>query len=196
MSSANIPVAARIEVALLMACCLAGCRQDMHDQPRYRPLEASTFFADGRSARPLPAGTIARGELNNTAPAFTGVQANGTFVDQLPMPLTRQVVLRGRERYDIYCSPCHGLNADAQGMVALRGYRAPPALVTDRVRRMPAGYIFAVITNGFGGMPDYAEQIQPDDRWAIVTYLRALQLRQSTLAEVPSDRRTELDEAP
>jgi len=193
MLSAKSAVWARSALMIAPACCLIGCRQDMHDQPKYRPLAASSFFADGRSARPIPAGTIARGELNDTGPAFTGVDTGGRFVDQLPVALTRQLVLRGRERFDIYCTPCHGLNADGMGMVALRGFRAPPSLLTDRVQRMPVGYIFAVITNGFGGMPDYSEQVAATDRWAIITYIRALQIaHQATVAEVPADKRGEL----
>jgi mono/diheme cytochrome c family protein len=196
--SAFISVNLRPISALMIAaaCALTACRQDMHDQPKYKPLAASSFFPDGRSARPIPAGTIARGELNNTGTAFTGVDNGGRFVDQLPVPLTRQLVYRGRERFDIYCSPCHGLNADGIGMVALRGFRAPPSLLTDRVQRMPVGYIFAVISNGFGGMPDYSEQVAAPDRWAIITYIRALQIgHNATAAEVPSDKRGELEAA-
>lgn len=178
------------------AVWLTACRQDMHDQPRYRPLEQSEFFADGRSARPIPAGTVARNAVLQPGPAETGTDDAGRFVDALPVTLTRDLVMRGRQRFEIYCSPCHGLNGDGNGMVALRGFRAPPSLLTDRVQRMPAGYIFAVITNGFGGMPDYSEQVRAADRWAITTYIRALQLRQqATLADVPADRRRELDGA-
>jgi mono/diheme cytochrome c family protein len=154
----------------------------MHDQPRFKPLQKSDFFADGRSARPLPPNTIARGHLADDQPRFTGV-VNARFVDTLPVPLTRDLVARGRERFDIFCSPCHGRLGDGNGMVALRGFRAPPSLLTDRVRRLPVGYIFAVITNGFGGMPDYAEQIAADDRWAIVTYVRALQLSRAEVTQ-------------
>jgi len=115
----------------------------------------------------------------------------------MPIALNRGLILRGRERYDIYCSPCHGLTGDAQGMVALRGFRAPPALHTDRARRLPPGYLFAVISNGFGGMPDYAEQIAAADRWAIIAYVRALQLsHQATVADVPDAGRSELENTP
>jgi hypothetical protein len=181
---------------VLTLFCLISCRQDMHDQPRYRPLEASSFFADGRSARPVPAGTVARNAVLQPGPGDTGADGAGRFVDHLPMELTRELVLRGRERFEIYCSPCHGLNADGNGMAALRGVRAPPSLLTDRARRLPVGYIFAVITNGFGGMADYADQVAVRDRWAITAYIRALQIRQqSTIADVPPDRRGELDAA-
>src|SRR4051812_3831284 len=185
---------ARAALLIAAAACLIACRQDMHDQPRYRALEASELFADGRSARPLPAGVVARGHLNETGPQYTGTDTNGRFLDTMPVALSRHMILRGRERYDIYCSPCHGLNADAQGMVALRGFRAPPSLHTDRARRMPVGYIFAVITNGFGGMPDYSNQIAAQDRWAVISYLRALQLsREATVADVPGDKRADLE---
>ena len=194
----SVHATVRVRAALLIgaAVSLIACRQDMHDQPRYRALEPSEFFADGRSARPIPAGAVARGHLNETGPQYTGTGPNGQFVDTMPVALSRQLVLRGQQRYDIYCSPCHGLNADGQGMVALRGFLAPPSLHTDRARRMPVGYIFAVITDGFGGMPSYSDQIPVADRWAIISYLRALQIsHEATVADVPADRRGELDGA-
>lgn len=184
---------------LIVTAAFTGvsCRQDMHDQPRYKPLQHSSFFADGRSARPLPANTVARGHLNDTQPQYTGVDSSGRFLDTLPVAINRQMIDRGRERYGIYCSPCHGLTGDAQGMVALRGFRAPPSFHTDRARRLPAGYLFAVISNGFGGMPDYSDQIAADDRWAIVTYVRALQIsREGTLADVPPDKMQDLERTP
>jgi hypothetical protein len=169
----------------------------MHDQPRYEPLQPSDLFADGRSARPLPAHTVARGTLNSGAPEFTGMDTDSRFLEKLPLPLDKQFVTRGRDRYDIYCSPCHGLTGDGQGMVALRGFRAPPSLYTDRIRRLPPGYVFSVITNGFGGMPDYADQIAARDRWAIVAYMRALQIsKQGTVPDVPPGNRAELEITP
>ena len=188
----------RTKLVTLAFACLAAtaCRQDMHDQPRYEPLQPAEIFADGRSARPLPAHTVARGTLNDTQPEFTGMDASGGFLGTIPMPLDKALVNRGRERYEIYCSPCHGMAGDAQGMVALRGFRAPPSLHSDRARRLPPGYVFAVITNGFLGMPDYSDQIAVRDRWAIVAYVMALQLSaQASEADVPADRRAELERA-
>lgn len=172
---------------------LGACRQDMQDQPRYKPLAASTFFADGRSARPIPAGTVARGHLNDNDSLHTG-EANGDFLASIPLPLTMDLVERGRDRFDIFCSPCHGRLGDGNGMVALRGFRIPPDLASDRLREVPPGYIFQVISNGYGAMPDYADQITaPEDRWAIVAYMRALQLsRHSTLTDVPQAERVQL----
>jgi mono/diheme cytochrome c family protein len=116
-------------------------------------------------------------------PQFTGVANDGRFLDTVPVALTRGVVERGRERFEIYCSPCHGRAGDGYGMIALRGLHGAPSLLTDRIRREPPGYIFAVISNGFGAMPDYAEQIVPNDRWAIITYVRALQLSRPEAAK-------------
>lgn len=174
---------------------IAACRQDMHDQPRYKPLAASTFFSDGRSARPIPANTIARGELNDTDPFHTGSEANGDFLVSIPMPITMALVQRGQDRFDIYCSPCHGRLGDGNGMVALRGFRIPPDLDSERLRQVPPGYIFQVISNGYGAMPDYADQITaPEDRWAIVAYVRALELsRHSVMSDVPPDQTASLE---
>src|SRR5579875_241048 len=173
----------------------ASSRQDMQDQPKYKPLGASRFFADGREARPIPAGTIARDELNDTDSFHTG-QANGTFLDTIPVPISARLLHRGRDRFDIYCSPCHGRMGDGNGMVAQRGLRAPANLLDDRTRSLPPGYIFQVITNGYGAMGDYADQVPVDDRWAIVAYIRALELsRHATLADVPPDARAQLEKA-
>jgi len=172
---------------------LAGCRQDMHDQPRYKPLAASAFFADGRSARPVPAGTIARDELDDTDTLHTGL-VNAQFAESIPMPINRALLNRGQQRFNIYCSPCHGQLGNGDGMVARRGFRAPADLNSDRVRQEPPGYLFQVISNGYGAMGDYADQIPVDDRWAIVAYLRALELsRSATLADVPAPRKAALE---
>jgi mono/diheme cytochrome c family protein len=144
----------------------------MHDQPRYKDYAESDFFADGQSARPIVQGTVPRGHLDTA----DGIRAATRFSDSIPLPITGELIARGRERYDIFCSPCHGRTGDGDGMVALRGFLAPPSFHTDRSRSLPAEYVFAVISNGFGGMPDYAEQVAVQDRWAIVAYLRALQL--------------------
>jgi mono/diheme cytochrome c family protein len=164
----------------------------MADQPRYEPLSRSTFFGDDRAARPLVEGTVARGQLRSDEHLYTGKEG-GKLVDTFPFPVTRAVLARGQERFNIFCAPCHDRMGMGQGMVVRRGYRAPPSMHIDRLRQMPAGHLFDVMTNGFGVMPDYVQQIQPEDRWAIVAYIRALQLSQhATLADVPEDQRQQL----
>jgi mono/diheme cytochrome c family protein len=161
----------------------------MHDQPKYVPLRESTFFADSRSARPLVEGTVARGQLREDELTYTG-KVNGQEATVFPAPVTAQTMARGRERFDIYCSPCHGSTGQGDGMVVLRGYRRPPSFHQDRLRGAPVGHFFDVITNGFGAMPDYASQVRAEDRWAIVAYVRALQLSEhATLADVPQSER-------
>jgi mono/diheme cytochrome c family protein len=171
----------------------AGCRQDMHDQPKYIPLRQSPFFGDERSARPLVAGTVPRGHLNEDALLHTG-KVGHADATVFPFPITDQTMARGRERFDIYCSPCHGRTGQGDGMVVRRGFRHPPTFHQDRLRNAPVGQLFDVITNGFGAMPDYAAQIRAEDRWAIIAYVRALQLSEhATLTDVPADRRGSLD---
>jgi mono/diheme cytochrome c family protein len=167
-------------VALLAVAGL-GCRQDMHDQPRYKPFAQSSFFGDGRSARPLVEGTIARGQLREDAVLYTGMQGS-KLADQLPFPLTAAVLERGRERFTIYCAPCHGQTGRGDGMVIRRGYRQAASFHSDRLRGEPLGHFFDVMTRGFGAMPDYASQIPPQDRWKIAAYVRVLQLSQFTRA--------------
>lgn len=170
----------------MLALMLTACRQDMHDQPKYKPLAPSTFFADGRSARPIPPHSIALNELNDTDTIHTG-EADSDFADSVAVPINMALLKRGQNRYDIYCSPCHGRIGDGKGMVAERGFHFPKDFNSDRLREVPPGYLFQVISNGYGGMGDYADQIpDPQDRWAIVAYIRALQLsRHATVAEVP-----------
>ncbi len=171
----------------------SACRQDMHDQPKYIPLRESTFFADDRSARPLVAGTVARGQLHDDALLYTG-KINGTDADVFPFAVDDRVMARGRERFDIYCSPCHGRTGQGDGMVVRRGYRRPPTFHQDRLRDAPVGHFFDVITAGFGAMPDYAAQVRPEDRWAIIAYVRALQLSEhATASDVPADHRADLE---
>lgn len=239
----------RLAGLLFAVAAAAGCRQDMHDQPKYEPLEPTTFFEDGRSSRPPVEGTVARGFLNEDVEFFTGRAAGGQqsraagqgqdqggqnqpasgagaatgaaatpnagsagggagigaadtnrssevqaqyqgFVSAFPIPVTQQVMDRGEERYNIYCSVCHSRTGDGNGMVVRRGYRKPTSLHDDRLRQAPVGYFFDVITNGFGAMPDYSAQITPRDRWAIIAYIRALQRsQQGTISDVPQDRR-------
>jgi mono/diheme cytochrome c family protein len=171
------------------ALVLSGCRQDMHDQPKYVPLRESTFFTDVRSARPLVEGTVARGHLRDDELLYTG-NTNGNPATVFPFPVDEKVMRRGQERFDVFCSPCHGRTGQGDGMVVLRGYRRPPSMHLDRLRDAPVGHFFDVITNGFGAMPDYASQVKAEDRWAIIAYIRALQLSgHATLADVPpSDR--------
>jgi len=173
-------------LGLIGVLLLAGCRQDMHDQPRFKPLAKSDFYADWRSARPPVEGTVARGQLHEDSYLYTGKIGNNPG-DYMPFPVTEAVLLRGRERFDIYCSPCHSRLGDGRGMIVQRGFRAPPSYHTERLRNAPLGYFFDVMTQGFGAMPEYASQIPARDRWAIVAYIRALQLSQHAISsDVPS----------
>jgi mono/diheme cytochrome c family protein len=173
----------------------AGCRQDMHDAPRYDPLEASTFFPDGRASRTLVANTVARGTLREDEHLYEG-KIGGQLADTFPMPVTADVMARGRERFNVFCSPCHGRTGQGNGMIVQRGFRAPPSYHEERLRNAPAGYFFDVMTHGFGAMPDYASQVPVADRWAIAAYIRALQFSQrATIDDVPADRRAGMDEA-
>lgn len=170
---------------ILAALVLAGCRQDMHDQPRFKPLAKSDFYADLRSARPPVDGTVARGQLHEDSYLYTGKFGNNPG-DYMPFPVTAEVLARGRERFNIYCSPCHSRLGDGNGMIVQRGFRAPPSYHTERLRKAPLGYFFDVMTNGFGAMPEYATQVPPRDRWCIVAYIRALQLSEgATVSDVP-----------
>jgi mono/diheme cytochrome c family protein len=175
----------RLLLAIAGAAMLTACRQDMHNQPKYRGLRASMFFADGSSARPLVEGTIARGTLQTDEAFFTG--KNGTaMVTELPFPVDAAVLDRGEERFNIYCTPCHDRTGSGRGMVVQRGYRQPPSFHIDRLRNVEIGHFFDVMTNGFGAMPDYRAQVSPRDRWNIAAYIRALQLSQhAAAADVP-----------
>ena len=158
----------------------------MHDAPRYDPLESSAVFPKGSSAQPLVAGTIPRGMLNEDEHLNTG-KVGGAPVATFPFAITRADLDRGQERYNIYCSPCHSKTGDGNGMVVQRGYRRAASYHIDRLRAMPVGYFFDVMTNGFGAMPDYRAQIPVEDRWRIVAYIKALQLsHHATAADVPA----------
>jgi cytochrome c553 len=175
-----------LPLALLSLLALAGCRQDMHDQPRFKPLAQSDFYADLRSARAPVEGTVARGDLREDAYFYTG-KVGPNPGDYMPFSVTKEVLARGQERFNIYCAPCHSRVGDGTGMIAQRGFRQPPSYMTERLRKAPLGYFFDVMTNGFGAMPDYAAQISPQDRWNIVAYVRALQLSQTaTSSDVPA----------
>ena len=178
-----------LAIAVLAGLACAGCRQDMHDQAKAETFEASDFFADGRTARPVQPGTVARGQLQLDDHLHTG-KVQGRHAETFPFPITAAVLRRGQERFNIYCSPCHGRLADGNGMIVQRGFRKPSSFHEDRLRQAPPGYFFDVITNGFGTMYDYSDRIAPPDRWAVAAYIRALQLSQNaTLEDVPADQR-------
>jgi cytochrome c553 len=180
-------------VAAVAGMAAAGCRQDMHDAPRYDPLEASTFFADGQASRLPVANTVARGQLREDRHMYEGV-ADGRPAETFPMPVTEPVMARGRERYDVFCTPCHGPTGEGNGMIVQRGFRQPPSYHEERLREAPVGYFFDVMTNGFGAMQDYRSQLTVEDRWAVAAYIRALQLSQGASPEdVPADRLADLD---
>lgn len=163
---------------------LSGCREDMQNQPYYRPLRENDFYADKRSARPIITGTVARGHLESDTYFYTG-KIGSNDGDYMPFPVTAEVMARGQQRFNIYCSPCHSELGDGNGMVVQRGFKHPPSYNIERLRRAPIGYFFDVMTNGYGAMSDYAEQVPPEDRWAIAAYIRALQLSQhATQADV------------
>jgi mono/diheme cytochrome c family protein len=174
-------------VVLAASVVLSACRIDMHMQPRQNPLSRSDFFADQRSERPPVEGTVARGQLHEDTYFYTGKVGNNPG-DYMPFPVTKEVLDRGRERYNIYCAPCHSRVGDGNGFVPSRGFaRKPPSYHIARLQKAPLGYFYDVITSGFGIMPDYASQIPPEDRWNIVAYVRALQLSQNaTMADVPA----------
>jgi len=180
-----------------------GCRQDMQDQPKMKPFRSTTFFSDKLSMRPPVAGTVPRGFLRADSELFTGKKSKGTsttpaasatpaassssaananaFPDDitvLPVPVTKETLVRGKERYEIFCSVCHGITGYGDGMIVRRGFRRAASFHDDRLRQAPVGHFFDAVTNGWGAMPSYAAQIPVQDRWAIVAYVRALQLSQ------------------
>ncbi|HEY3876838.1 MAG TPA: cytochrome c [Candidatus Kapabacteria bacterium] len=203
---------------MFLILTLASCRQDMQDQPKYLPYRGSEIFPDSLSSRNLVEGTVPRGYLWLDQALYTGksgtaghpadsakagatmgtaktsvptrpAAAAGSDVNEFPFPITKEILDRGQERFNIYCSPCHGVLGDGRGMIVNRGFRPPPSYHQDRLRTAPLGHFFDVITNGFGAMPDYSMQIPPHERWAIIAYIRALQLSQNAnIADVPSDQ--------
>jgi hypothetical protein len=176
----------------VLALPLGACSQKMATQPAYRSLQFSDFWEDDRSARPLVPGTVARGELHEDEAFYTGKQG-GEFVNLVPAHVDRAMLERGRERYDIFCSPCHDRLGNGRGMVVRRGFPQPPSLHIDRLREAKPGYLFDVITRGFGRQPQMASQIPASDRWAIVAYLKVLQYSQhAPLEAVPSADRSKL----
>jgi mono/diheme cytochrome c family protein len=179
---------------LLMA---AGCRNEMYDQAKTKPLSEGEFFPNGQNARPLPPDTVARGFLREDKEMYAGIARDGKFVTESPVPVTKELMERGHERFDIFCSPCHGKQGNGLGMIVERGFRQPQSFHTDRLRQQPIGYFFDVMTQGFGQMSSYATQVPPEDRWAIAGYVRALQLSQhAPVAELSNDDRKKLAGAP
>jgi mono/diheme cytochrome c family protein len=165
----------------------------MRDQHRYEPLEASAFFDDGRSARPPVPGTVARGQLRADEALTTG-RVDGKLLEEIPLEVTDSTLARGRERFEIFCSPCHGRTGTGQGMVVRRGFRQPQTFHSHRLRQMPVGYFFDVMTNGYGVMSSYAHMVPVEDRWAIAAYVRALQLSQyAPVDRLPGDDRKRLE---
>ena len=185
-----------IRCCLMVICLgLVGCQQKMADQPRYEPLQKSELFEDQRASRPLVEGTVPREQLNADDEFYTG-KVNNEPAKTFPFTVDRGLLLRGQERFTIFCSPCHSRLGDGQGMIVRRGFRPPPSFHIERLREAPPGHFFDVISHGFGAMPGYAEQIPARDRWAIVAYIRALQLSQNAaLTDVPeTERRALLEE--
>ncbi len=188
-------------IAMIGLVGLSSCRQDMHDQPKYEAYETSDFFADSSSNRVAVGGTVPRGFLNDDEALYGAPRAKGgdstkakAYLASFPYPVSAKMLDRGEERFNIYCTPCHAQTGMGDGMVVRRGYKKPPSFHQDRLRTAEVGYFYDVITNGFGVMPAYADQIPVRDRWAIVSYIRALQLSQNaSIAELPADQRAKVD---
>jgi cytochrome c553 len=182
--------------SIFLALCDTGCRRDMFQQPSEKPLERSDFFRDNRMAsRPLPPHTIARGHLDDDDAFYSG-KIGTNLVTTFPFPITREVLLRGQERFDIHCAPCHGRTGDGNGIIPQRGFPVPPSYHIDRLRAAPAGHFFDVITHGYGVMYSYATRVDPADRWAIAAYIRALQLsHDAKISDVPEQQRAQLEAA-
>lgn len=187
-----------VRVLTLFAMCVTtiGCLQEMADQPRYEPYEVSSFFEDGLASRPLVPGTVARGHLRTDEQFYTGL-IDGRPAETFPQPVTKAMLHRGRQRFDVFCAGCHGRVGFGDGMVVRRGFPRPPSYHIERLRIVPVGHYFDVMTNGIGRMPDFAEQIPPRDRWAIAAYIRALQLsQQAKLSDLPAEDQEEFATPP
>ena len=182
---------------LLLALLLAGCtqRQRMADQPKYETFDPSAFYQDGNSSRDLVPNTVARGLARTDVHLYEGM-VDGEPATTYPFSITQEVLRRGQERYNIYCTPCHGYDGYGDGIVMQRGLSPPPSFHEERLRQVPPGYMYGVITNGIGAMYSYAARVNPEDRWAIVAYIQALQLSQNaTIADVPAEERAALEAA-
>jgi cytochrome c553 len=172
---------------------LSGCRLDMHLQPKYLPYQPTSFFPDGRSERQPVPGTVARGQLRTDELFYTG-RENGVTVDKFPFPITRADLERGRERFNVYCTPCHDYTGSGRGMIVERGFPQPPSYHIQRLRDAAVGHFYEVITNGFGAMYSYAARVEPADRWRIAAYIRVLQLsRNAKIDDVPQSEREKLN---
>jgi cytochrome c553 len=173
---------------------IAGCRQQMADQPHQRPLESSNFFDDGMASRPAEPGTVARaGRVQNEQRLNS--KADGKLIDGFPFEVTMEVLVRGQERYEIFCSPCHDRLGNGQGMIVRRGFTPARSLHETRLREAPAGHFFEIMTQGFGPMPSYANQLSEHDRWAVIAYIRALQFsRNVRLDQLPPEDRAKMKE--
>ncbi|GGA70999.1 hypothetical protein GCM10011507_23220 [Edaphobacter acidisoli] len=179
-----------LATATLATLVAAGCRQDMHDEPKFFPQRGTTFYADGRSVRPQVASTVARNQLHEDTYFYTGL-IDGKEGNVMPFPVTMKVLERGQERYNVYCTPCHSRVGNGEGMIVQRGYAHAGDFHTARLEAAPLGHFFYVISNGYGAMPDYSAQVAPVDRWAIVAYIKALQLSQhATEADIPTNEHT------
>lgn len=189
---------ARLPYALGLLLCvivITGCSNGMEEQRKYEPFEATTFFSNGMSARMPIANTVARGQLRDDSHLYAG-QVEGRQAEEFPFPVTEDVLARGQERYNIYCAPCHGYAGYGDGIIVQRGFAPPPSFHIDRLRMAPEGHFFGVITNGIGAMYSYRDRITPEDRWAIIAYVRALQLSQNaTMDQVPADQQPALEAA-
>jgi len=178
-----------------IAMLIAGCRLDMHIQPKYLPYEPTNFFGDGRSERQPVTGTVARGQLRLDELLYTGKE-NGVLADKFPFPITHADLERGRERYNIYCTPCHDYTGQGVGMIVQRGFPPPPSFHIERLRTAPAGHFFDVMTNGFGSMYSYAARVGPEDRWRITAYVRVLQAsRHGSIDDVPAAEQQKLTQS-
>lgn len=187
-----LQINARI-VLFALALSMSGCRQGMVNQDRVKPLAQNDFFKDGSGSRPIPAHTVARGHLNEDDRFFRGMMGDH-LIESLPIPLTRELLERGRERFDVYCAVCHGGTGTGNGMIVQRGFPKPPSLHEPRLRAAPVGHFYDVITQGYGVMYPYAARVEPGDRWAIVAYVRALQFSQHVNpGELPSEDQTKLE---
>lgn len=188
-SAVKLATKASLSAAALLL--VAGCRQDMHNQPKFYPQRSTTFFADGRSVRPQVANTVARNQLHADTYYTTGI-VDGKEGDGMPLPVTPELLARGQEQYNVFCTPCHSRVGNGAGMIVQRGYRPAGNFHTDRLRNAPLGHLYSVIANGYGAMPEYGTQVLTEDRWAIVAYIRALQLSQNAPAsDVPSGQHAE-----
>jgi cytochrome c553 len=186
--------ALKVFFAAVMLCSLPACRRDMFNQPKSNPLSQSDFFQDGAASRPIPPHTVVHDDLENDSAFYTGMIGTN-LVTTLPFPVTRQMLDRGRERFEINCMPCHGETGEGNGIVVQRGFPAPPSYHIDRLRSSPVGHFFDVMTRGYGAMYPFASRVTPADRWAIAAYIRALQLSEyATLADAPTNEVARLEQ--